>query len=121
MCRSIRNWGAKEREAKSADGIIYLRRFTPFRDSENNTTGVVLTFTDVTEISNMRSRLSRAMEAAGMAWWDWDIRQDVLSVHAEGECILGYDCKDIDRNAEFWFSRVHPDELEMVKDTSANA
>ncbi|MGB0372216.1 MAG: CheR family methyltransferase [Opitutales bacterium] len=107
----------KEREALSPEGIIYLRRFTPFRDIEDNTTGVVLTFTDVSDISRMRSRLSRAMEAAGMAWWEWDVRNDELVVHAEGECILGYECRDVETNAKFWFDRVHPDDLQMVKST----
>ncbi|MEM7672405.1 MAG: CheR family methyltransferase [Verrucomicrobiota bacterium] len=107
----------KEKQARTADGIVYLRRATPFRDGTDSTTGVVLTFTDITEISRMKNRLSRAMEAAGMAWWEWDIRQNFLKVHAEGECILGYDCDEVDQNSQFWFKRVHPEDLEFVKNT----
>jgi two-component system CheB/CheR fusion protein len=105
----------KEREEKTSTGIAYLRRLTPFLDDDDNICGVVLTFTDITESSQMRSRLSRAMETAGMAWWEWDLQTDRLDVHAEGECILGYDCNAIQNNSEYWFERVHPDDLERVR------
>jgi two-component system CheB/CheR fusion protein len=104
-----------ERELRTNTGVNYLRRFTPFRDANGDIGGVVLTFTDITEASQMRSRLARAMESASMAWWEWDLQTDRLDVHAEGECILGYDCDAIDHNSKYWFDRVHPDEVEMVR------
>jgi two-component system CheB/CheR fusion protein len=107
----------KEREARTAEGIIYLRRFTPFLDEDGQIAGVVLTFTDITESTQIRDRLSRAMRTAGMAWWEWDLGSDRLDVHAEGECILGYDCGNMDNDSAYWFSRVPPEELDYVRQT----
>jgi two-component system CheB/CheR fusion protein len=107
----------KEREARTEDGVIYLRRFTPFLDENGEVNGVVLTFTDITESSQMRERLSRAMRTAGMAWWEWDLTTDRLDVHAEGECILGYDCATMDNDSAYWFSRVPPEEIDHVRTT----
>lgn len=104
-----------ERELKTNTGISYLRRFTPFLDANGEVAGVVLTFTDITEVNQMRSRLARAMESAHMAWWEWDLQTDRLDVHAEGQCILGYDCDNVAHNSEFWFERCHPDEVEWVR------
>ncbi|MFP4260498.1 MAG: chemotaxis protein CheB [Opitutales bacterium] len=105
----------REREAPSPDGHVFLRRVTPFRGAEEKILGAVLTFTEITEVAQMRSRLARAMESAKMAWWEWDIRTDRIDIHAEGDCILGYACDGFSGSSHFWFDRTHPDDVEYVE------
>jgi len=106
-----------EGELRTQTGLFYLRRFTPFHDRDGGIAGVILTFTDVTEASQMRARLARAMKTSNMAWWEWNLQTDRLRVHAEGECILGYKCGAISNDSEFWFSRCHPDEVGWVRES----
>jgi len=103
-----------EREATTAKGVAYLRRMTPFFDAAHEINGVIITFTDVTDSNQIRSRLSRAMQTAGMAWWEWDLPSDHLNVYADGECILGYNCDSVDKTSDYWVKRVHPDDLDYV-------
>lgn len=111
----LHNGVRKERESRTREGIIYLRRFTPFLDDKGEVAGVVLTFTNITESTQMRDRISRAMRTAGMAWWDWDLTTNRLEVHAEGNCILGYDCDNIGNSFDFWMERIPVDEAERVR------
>ncbi|HKJ90242.1 MAG TPA: CheR family methyltransferase, partial [Oceanipulchritudo sp.] len=113
----LRTGTRREREGRTSDGTVFLRRFTPFLDDDEAVAGVVLTFTNITESSRMRDQLSRAMRTASMAWWEWDLTSKRLAVHAEGECILGYDCDSLDGTSDYWFSRVHPDDLTAVRES----
>lgn len=105
----------KEREMKTRSGTSYLRRITPIFDADREVNGVVLTFTDITESSQMKSRLSRAMTMAKMAWWEWDLETDRLDIHAEGECILGYACDQVEKTSDFWLECIHPEDREQVQ------
>lgn len=111
----LRTGVRREREGRTSDGTVFLRRFTPFLDEDEAVAGVILTFTDITESSRMRDQLARAMRTASMSWWEWDLTTDKLAVHAEGDCILGYDCDSLDGTSAYWFKRVHPDDLAEVR------
>lgn len=102
-------------ESITAEGISYLRRLTPFLAADKSIAGVILTFTDITESNLLRSRLTRAMQTAGMAWWEWDLESDQLNIFAGGKCVLGYDCDHPGGNANYWLKKVHPDDLERVQ------
>lgn len=63
-----------------------------------------------------RRRLARALKAANMVWWEWDLESDKFTLHAEGDCILGYDCATETFTPKFWMDRVHPDDQKGVRD-----
>jgi two-component system, chemotaxis family, CheB/CheR fusion protein len=114
--RVISSGQAIQRKEVSSEGIYYLRRFTPFKSSNNELLGVVLTFTDLTEVNKLKGRLQQAMTSARLVWWEWDIITDQLLVHADdGNCILGYQCDSIDPTSAFWFKQLHPDDLSRVQ------
>ncbi len=106
-----------EHEFITSSGISYLRRVTPFKDDNHNITGAILTYTDITESSQMRSRWARAMRTAGMVWWEWDLQSDQLEVYASGDCILGQKCDNLKKSSGYWLSRVHPDDLKHVQES----
>ena len=112
----LRNNKSLQRKEVSKEGVYYLRRFSPFYDQDHELQGVVLTFTDISEIHHLRGRLQRALNAAKMVWWEWDIPSDQLIVHAEdGNCILGYNCNAITPTSKFWFDQLHHDDYDRVQ------
>lgn len=106
-----------ERESRTDQGKVYMRRFSPFLNDNSETEGVILSFTDVTQIEQMRLRLSRAMRTARMVWWEWDLPSDMLKVHSDVNCILGYESDHLTHSGEYWFSRLHPDEVDRIRAT----
>ena len=107
----------KERESKTSNGVIYLRRFTPFVGEDGKPGGVIMTYTDLTLSMRYRERLRRAMRTANMAWWEWDLQKDLISVHSEGNCILGMQVHAGSYGKDFWLKRVHPDEQKKVAES----
>jgi two-component system, chemotaxis family, CheB/CheR fusion protein len=106
----------RQRKSVTKDGVYFMRRFTPFYNHNKQLSGVVLTFTDISEINSLRGRLQMALNAAKMVWWEWDLEKDFLTVHNDdGNCILGYDCDSIQPSSRFWFDQLHPDDVKRVK------
>jgi two-component system CheB/CheR fusion protein len=50
---------AREKEVRGEDGRWYLRRVTPYRTLDNRIEGVVVAFTDVTQLKNLEAELRR--------------------------------------------------------------
>ncbi|KAF2514864.1 PAS domain S-box protein [Flavobacterium foetidum] len=59
-----------------------------------------------------RSRI--ALESAGMASWDWDIRKDLISWNENHYKLLGLKNKEKNINTAFFAQFVHPDDKKMV-------
>ena len=81
--QSQQNGVVKSRRIKASDGVVYVRRVSPYRQSEGKSSGVVVTFADVTELDRSeqlaRNRLNE-LEAiydnspVGLAYHDADLR-----------------------------------------------
>lgn len=94
----------------------FLQRILPIRSNEQSSIeGVVITFTDITQIKIMQNRLDIAIEASRLVWWEWDLQTKVLNTHTVGWCILGYELDCLTPTAEAWLELVHPEDLEQVK------
>lgn len=94
----------------------YLKHILPIRlNDKAPIDGVVITFTDITQIKVMQSRLDIAIEASRLVWWEWDLVTKALTTHTVGWCILGYELDCLAPSAEAWLELVHPDDLEHVK------
>lgn len=50
---------AREKEVRSEDGRWYLRRITPYRTFDNRIEGVVVAFTEVTQLKDLEAELRR--------------------------------------------------------------
>jgi PAS domain S-box-containing protein len=59
-------------------------------------------------------RLALAVEGAGMALWDWDLRSDEVVWSAQFYALLGYEPSTVVPSREAWQQRVHPDDRERV-------
>lgn len=106
---------ACERERRTREGAWLLKRIVPFFSAHRAIEGAVLTFTDISEIKRLQSRVELAIEASRLVWWDWDLPTGRLTTHTSGPCILGYDHTAIMPSADTWFNATHPDDLPAVR------
>ncbi|MEM7353358.1 MAG: EAL domain-containing protein [Acidobacteriota bacterium] len=58
-----------------------------------------------------------ALAAAGSndGLWDWDLRSSRIFFSARWKAILGFDEDEVRDEPESWFSRVHPDDFELLE------
>lgn len=70
------------------------------------------------ELEALQERFQLSLHAANQVWWEWDMSKGRLYTHTEGQqCILGYDTTVCDQHEEFWWKRIHEDDLELVRET----
>jgi len=67
------------------------------------------------ELQTYTDRLTLALDAAKMGWWDWDLSANVLHWTAQHEVIFGYEPGQPERVYADWAQRVHPDELPTLE------
>jgi PAS domain S-box-containing protein len=68
----------------------------------------------VTEISTSTERLTLALDAAKMGWWDVDVTTDRAIWNNYHEIIFGYEPGTPERDYFDWERRVHPEDLERI-------
>jgi PAS domain S-box-containing protein len=68
----------------------------------------------VAEISTSTERLTIALDAARMGWWDVDVTTDRAIWNNYHEIIFGYESGTPERDYFDWERRVHPEDLERI-------
>ena len=66
-------------------------------------------------------RLRLAIEAAGVATWDWDLVADRVTWSGGDSTLFGVPPGDIDGSSELFLARVHPDDRTLFRDAIAEA
>ena len=86
-------------------------------------TGVSVYFRDVTELNQqieeirrLKERLELAVEGANLGVWDWDMQTDEVEFNDQWAEMLGYTLTELESHLRTWENRVHPDDLDDVKD-----
>ncbi|HEX9028754.1 MAG TPA: EAL domain-containing protein, partial [Anaerolineales bacterium] len=64
-------------------------------------------------ISEERYMLASLGASDGL--WDWDLRANQIYLSPRWKSMLGYSDSEITSNPEDWFSRIHPEDLELVR------
>ncbi|NDV61682.1 PAS domain-containing protein [Puniceicoccales bacterium CK1056] len=67
------------------------------------------------EAENLKIQADTALKYAEQVWWAWNLRRKRLKIHAAGECILGYPHEDMEHSEQFWWDRIHPEDLLEVQ------
>ncbi len=67
-----------------------------------------------------QKRWKLAVESANDAIWDYDVLNDYIYYSKEWGELLGYDKNEIGRTLDDFYSLVHPEDLERVKDQTLN-
>ncbi len=78
-------------------------------------------FVDITERKHMeealhefKARYERAVTAARVGVWDWDLTTNEIYLAPELKALLGYADDEIRNHMDDWAQHVHPDDLDMV-------
>ncbi len=69
----------------------------------------------MTTIPRSEAFLQKAMQAAKVGLWDWDLRSNVVTCSDEWKLQLGYGKNEILDDLNEWESRVHPDDLPKIR------
>jgi len=106
-------------ETRTQEDKWLMVRIFPFNRDGEITSGVILTFTDISEIKQAQNRLELAVTVSHLVWWDWDLERDRLVTYSAHErsydCILGYDQVSIPKTFKGWLDATHPDDAEAVR------
>lgn len=66
---------------------------------------------------DLQMQAGTALQFAEQVWWSWNIKRHRMKIRSVGECILGYEAADMDRDDPFWWDRIHPEDLRDVQDS----
>jgi len=81
----------------------------------------VVTFSDVSEVENLRARLEIAVNGTNDGLWDWNLETNEIYFSSRWKEQLGYSDDELENSLETWERQVHPDDKEQaVKDFTAN-
>ncbi len=100
---------------------------SPIHDSRGYVVGVQGMFWDVTDLHRAQQaleiseqRYALAAEGAKDGLWDWDLRTGEVYFGPRWKSMLGYEAGEIGSSPEEWMKRVHPEDLEKLKNDLAS-
>jgi len=117
-------WEGELEAVRADESTFYARGVNShLTDSDGTPIGVVSSFFDITErkerereIQKLTERLDLAVEGANLGIWDWDMTTDEVEFNEQWAEMLGYSLDEIEPRLEAWETRVHPDDLDDVKE-----
>jgi diguanylate cyclase (GGDEF)-like protein/PAS domain S-box-containing protein len=68
------------------------------------------------EVEQVKQQLEQVLWSSGDGWWDWSLHNDRLFCDQRCTDMLGYDRQGFGRDLASAYRRVHPDDLEQVKE-----
>ena len=66
------------------------------------------------DLEKSRARLTNAQRIGSVGSWDWDIPTDTIVWSDETYRLMGLDSSEMEPSTEAFFSRVHPDDKDLV-------
>lgn len=69
----------------------------------------------INTLQKNEQRYALAIEGANQGVWDWDLRKNVIFFSSLWKSMIGFDKSEIDNGPQEWFDRIHPDDIEDVK------
>jgi two-component system, chemotaxis family, CheB/CheR fusion protein len=103
------------------DGRWFIRRVHPYRAANGTADGIVVTFTDVTELRTNQQRLEMALHGGSLGAWDLDLKENLAWRSPRHDEIFGYDEPLAVWTFNSFLHHVHPDDLERTETFFRNA
>jgi len=69
----------------------------------------------VRQLERSEERLALALKATSEGLWDWDLTHNYIHLSKRWKSMLGYGAEELGNSPDEWFSRIHADDLERVK------
>jgi two-component system, chemotaxis family, CheB/CheR fusion protein len=99
----------------------YLLRIAPYRTEYNAVDGVVITMVDICNLQKERQkllvsnrRLQQALEVGNMAWWEWDVFSDQVTMHPRRAQMLGQNPETFTTDMKSFWLLIHPQDRDAV-------
>lgn len=105
-----------EHAVHAQSGTSYMRRVLPYQSYTGEAEGIVVTFTDVTELTESERRLALALDATSDGSWDWNIQTGEVIYSDQWIESLGYTRDEVPADISFWEQIVHPDDMEHTRE-----
>ena len=67
------------------------------------------------ELKESEERYALATRGANDGIWDWNLKTNQIFFSARWKAMIGYDDQEIGNNPDEWFTLVHPDDVENLK------
>jgi len=121
--RPLLNWETScETTAEPKQVRYYTERWYPLFTTEGRIYAVYCSVTDITaqkraeeELLASRERLALAQSSAGVATYDWNLRENVGTGSREFNPLYGLPPSDIGPSLEEWLQLIHPEDRERVR------
>jgi len=75
----------------------------------------IVTFTDITDLEKLNSRLEFAVNGTNDGLWDWDISKKEVYFSPRWKSMLGYENYELKNEFQTWLDLIHPDDLEYAQ------
>ncbi len=92
----------------------------PMLDTSGYYSRIVTIATDITEIVEIEQRLALVIEATKAGIWDWNVDDNTLHTNDRYFTMVGDQVPQSPIKADFYHSRIHPDDLQKVNHNIEN-
>ncbi|MCI0411207.1 EAL domain-containing protein [bacterium] len=112
-----------EIQTLSGERKLILWSNTILRNSAGKIIGTASMGADITEKKHMEEslreteeRYALAVEGANDGLWDWNLKTNGIYYSPRWKAMIGYTELEISSNPEEWFGRVHPEDVEKLRE-----
>jgi PAS domain S-box-containing protein len=99
----------------NAEALVRPGEYTPY--------AVVVSFKDITterkteeELKRINERFYHVTKVTSDAIWDYDVEANTMYRSEAFAALSGYPQEEINKNMDWWFDHIHPEEQERVKE-----
>ncbi|MGQ4647429.1 histidine kinase dimerization/phosphoacceptor domain -containing protein [Lyngbya aestuarii] len=117
--------GRKHEWIAEVGNLIFINKTTPLRDRNGQIIGMIGVATDITEqhkaetaLRQSEKQLRLALEAAQMAFWDWDIQTGKVSWSGNFKQLYGLPSDFDEGSYEGFLKIVHPEDRQRANQDS---
>lgn len=108
-----------DREIYSNDKKWYSVRIRPYRTDFNAVDGFLITFIDITKLveernkaNEINNRLKSVLKLGNVAWWEWDLNTNIVSMDDAKATMLGYTVEEFPKDVYEICNLIHPEDYE---------
>lgn len=88
----------------------------PIKENGKDVSGILVVSTDITELKLNEEKLNVAIEGANLGTWELNLKTNEIYTNKYWLDHLGYEQDEVTLKLDWWYSIMHPDDVEYCKD-----